>query len=89
MYLRTLTGYKTALGPNHISTFRSANNLGILYADQGKLKEAEKIYHCALEVKKGKALVLDHTPTLSMISNLGFLYVHQGKLKETPYDHSP
>ena len=44
MYQRALEGYKKALRPDHTSTLSTVNNLGLLYADQGKLGEAEKMY---------------------------------------------
>ena len=44
MYIRALTGYEKALGRDHTSTLDTVNNLGNLYADQGKLAEAERIY---------------------------------------------
>ncbi|KAF2195732.1 hypothetical protein K469DRAFT_699339 [Zopfia rhizophila CBS 207.26] len=48
MYERALRGYEEALGPKHTSTLNTVNNLGALYADQGKLTEAEKMYERAL-----------------------------------------
>jgi hypothetical protein len=44
MYQRALAGKEKALGPDHTSTLGTVNNLGNLYSDQGKLKEAEMIY---------------------------------------------
>jgi tetratricopeptide (TPR) repeat protein len=40
-FQRALDEYEKALGPDHISTLAIVHNLGILYYDQGKLKEAE------------------------------------------------
>lgn len=48
------TGYS---GSNH-----AFHNLGLLYADQGKLAEAEKMYERALEGRE-KALGPEHTST--------------------------
>jgi hypothetical protein len=36
-------------GPEHTSTLATVNNLGSLYADQGKLAEAEQMYERALQ----------------------------------------
>ena len=47
--------------------------LGDLYADQGKLAQAEKIYIRALQGKE-EALGPDHTSTLLVVHNLGNLY---------------
>ena len=57
------------------------HNLGILYADQGKLAEAEKMYQRALDGKE-KAWGPEHTLTLNTVNNLGLLYADQGKLAE-------
>ena len=46
---RALQGYEEALGPSHTSTLDKVNNLGLLYANQGKLGEAEKMYMRALQ----------------------------------------
>ena len=57
------------------------HGLGMLYADQGKLGEAEKMYQRALEGYE-KALGPEHTSTLDTVNNLGALYADQGKLGE-------
>jgi len=57
------------------------HNLGLLYADQGKLDEAEKTYQRALQGYE-KAWGPDHTSTLDTVNNLGLLYADQGKLDE-------
>ncbi|TVY34372.1 Vegetative incompatibility protein HET-E-1, partial [Lachnellula subtilissima] len=54
-------------------------NLGFLYANQGKLVEAEQMYQRALQGKE-KARGPDHTLTLDTVNNLGLLYADQGKL---------
>ena len=41
MYQRALEGYKKALGLDHTLTLNIVRILDNLYADQGKLKEAE------------------------------------------------
>jgi tetratricopeptide (TPR) repeat protein len=56
-------------------------NLGILYADQGKLDEAEEMYQRALQGYE-KAWGPDHTSTLKTVNNLGNLYNSRGKLDE-------
>ena len=38
-----------AQGPDHTSTLDTVNNLGVLYVDQDKLDEAEKMYQRALQ----------------------------------------
>jgi tetratricopeptide (TPR) repeat protein len=64
-----------------ILTFDALHSLGNLYADQGKLGEAEKMYQRALQGKE-KALSAEHTSTLQTVNNLGILYRDQGKLGE-------
>ena len=55
------------------------HRLGYLYAHQGKLGEAEKMYQRALQGYE-KAWGPDHTSTLDTVNNLGLLYYSQGKL---------
>ncbi|KAL5371064.1 hypothetical protein DPSP01_014515 [Paraphaeosphaeria sporulosa] len=57
------------------------HKLGMLYADQGKLAEAEAMYSRALQGYE-EALGPKHTSTLSTVNNLGNLYKNQGKLAE-------
>ena len=57
------------------------HNLGALYADQGKLVEAEVMYLRALNGYE-KAWGHEHTSTLDTVNNLGILYMDQGKHKE-------
>ena len=73
--------YEKALGQDYTSTLDIVNNLGVLYADKGKLSEAEKMYQRVLE-EKGKVLGLDHTSTLDTVQHLGILYKSQSKLGE-------
>jgi tetratricopeptide (TPR) repeat protein len=55
--------------------------LGLLYADQGRLGEAEKMYERALRGKE-EALGVGHSSTLDTVNNLGLLYKAQGRLGE-------
>ncbi|OQD62219.1 hypothetical protein PENPOL_c013G09674 [Penicillium polonicum] len=82
MYQRALTGYEKALGPDHRSTLDTVHDLGLLYKNQGKLKQAEEMYLRALTGYE-KALGPDHTSTLDTVRNLGNLYLDQGKLKDS------
>ena len=81
LYQRALAGSEKALGPGHISTLDTVNNLGVLYWNQGKLAEAEAMYQRALTGSE-KALGPEHTSTLDIVHNLGILYQDQGKLAE-------
>ena len=57
------------------------HSLGDLYAEQGKLDDAEKMYQRALQGKE-KVWGPDHTSTLDIVINSGILYKSQGKLDE-------
>jgi tetratricopeptide (TPR) repeat protein len=81
MYQRALQGTEKALGVEHTSTLDTVHNLGDLYADQGKLVEAEQMYQRALQGTE-KALGAEHTSTLDTVHSLGLLYTDQGKLVE-------
>jgi tetratricopeptide (TPR) repeat protein len=74
---------KEAWGPDHTSTLRTIGNLDTLYADQGKLDEAEKMYQRALqgyEKVLGLENVTRYRPALNTIWNLGGLFTFKGHL---------
>ena len=73
MYQRALDGYEKAFGPDHLLTLSTVNNLGSLYADQGRLQEAEAMYQQALAGKEN-IWGQGHPSTLSTVNNLGSLY---------------
>ena len=73
---------------DHENTLNAVWNLGNLYADQGKMKEAEDMYQRALKGKE-KAWGPEHTSTLDTVNNLGILYADQGKMKEAEEEASP
>ncbi|KAM3549110.1 hypothetical protein ARSEF4850_009032, partial [Beauveria asiatica] len=58
--------------------FDALFGLGYLYANQGRVKEAEAMYRRALEGYE-KAWGPDHTSTLDTVNNLGNLYKSQGR----------
>jgi tetratricopeptide (TPR) repeat protein len=74
---RALKGYGESLGVKHTSTLRAVNNLAVLYADQGKMKEAEEMYLRALKGKE-EAWGPKHTSTLDTVYNLGNFYRDNG-----------
>ncbi|SLM37612.1 kinesin light [Lasallia pustulata] len=59
----------------------AVHNLGMLYADQDKMAEAEAMYRRALEGYE-KAWGPENTSTLETVNNLGNLYADQGKMAE-------
>ncbi|KAH8696923.1 hypothetical protein GQ44DRAFT_598083, partial [Phaeosphaeriaceae sp. PMI808] len=82
---RALRGYEKAWGPDHASTLDTVNNLGALYADQGKPDDAEKMYERALRGKEkalGSEQVLTYIPTLNTMQNLAFLLSSVGRTDE-------
>jgi len=56
-----------------------STTLGIRYADQGRLRDAEMMYKRAMAGYK-KALGPEHPSTLNTVTNLGNLYRHRGRL---------
>ncbi|KFA81553.1 hypothetical protein S40288_11637 [Stachybotrys chartarum IBT 40288] len=85
MYNRALQGKVKAWGPEHTSMLSIVNNLGLLYADQGRLKKAEDMYNRALQ-GYGKALrvpmVDTYPPALNTMENLGDLLQLVGRPEE-------
>lgn len=73
MAIALLIAGEKALGPDHISTLITVNNLGLLYRNQGKLQQAKMMYQRALAGRE-KALGPDHISTLATVNNLGALY---------------
>jgi tetratricopeptide repeat protein len=67
-----LSLYGSGVAPRNIVAGLEQNphNLGVLYADQGKLDEAEKMCQRALQGKE-KAWGPDHASTLATVNNLG------------------
>jgi len=80
MYCRALQGYEKALGPDHVSTLHTIDNLGNLYQDHDKLDLAEHMFVRALKGYE-KASSPDYISTLRTVNNLNVLYARQGKLE--------
>jgi tetratricopeptide (TPR) repeat protein len=75
---------KKVLGENHPGYATDLGNLGLLYSQQGKYKEAEEFYNKSLDIKK-KVLGENHPGYATDLGNLGSLYSQQGKhLKAKP-----
>jgi tetratricopeptide (TPR) repeat protein len=74
---RTLQRKEKAGVPEHY-ILNELNNLGLLYANLGRLDRAEKMYQRVLQGYE-KALGLEHTSTLDTVNNLGTLYWKLGR----------
>lgn len=81
MYLRALADTEKVNGQDDTFTLETANNLGGLYLQQGRLEEAGQMYLRALTGKE-RVLGQGHSSTLHERENLGLLYRSQGKLHE-------
>ena len=91
MFFRALQGYENALCSGHASTLDTVGNLGNLYADQGKLVGAEKMYQRALqEYQKalGPENILRYLPALNTAYNLGRLHSNQGERDKAKFMYS-
>ncbi len=60
------------MGENHISTAVDYNNLAVLYENQEKYEEAEKLYKRALSIHE-KILGENHPDTITIKENLANL----------------
>ena len=69
------------MAPSERTGSQLVRDLGRLYHDQGKLREAELLLVEALDASRA-TLGDRHPDTLSSINNLGMLYKAQGKLEE-------
>jgi tetratricopeptide (TPR) repeat protein len=85
MYERALRGHEKAWGPEHTSTLDTVSNLGILYANQGRLSDAEAMYERALRCHE-KAMSHDrvdtYIPALNTIHNFANLRAQRGRVPE-------
>ncbi|MDA8632343.1 tetratricopeptide repeat protein [Verrucomicrobiales bacterium] len=77
LYRRVLEGEERVLGPDHPTTLKSVNSLGILLYDKGDYEGAEKLYRRALGGQE-KELGPDHPDTLSSVNSLGILLANKG-----------
>ncbi|KAJ5729398.1 uncharacterized protein N7483_003906 [Penicillium malachiteum] len=67
---------------NNIAVWDSFNAIGLLYKDEGKLKEAYEMLQRALAGKE-KAHGPDHISTLKTVGNLAILYKKQGNITKS------
>jgi tetratricopeptide (TPR) repeat protein len=69
------------LGPEHLDTATSLNNLARLYRMQGKYEQAEPLYERALTIRERQLGPL-HPHTAQSLNNLALLYHAQGKYEQ-------
>ena len=74
-------GRRRRLGPAHLDTLTTINNLALVLKAQGKLEVAEPLYREALDGCR-KELGSTHAGTLTSLNNLARLLQDEGKLAE-------
>ncbi|KAF2727499.1 hypothetical protein EJ04DRAFT_505634 [Polyplosphaeria fusca] len=79
MYRQALQGTEEVLGRNHPKTLDKVSNLGNLYAEEGRLDDAERMYNRALRGIEDE-LGSNHPLTLLALEDLSNFYKDQGKL---------
>ncbi|MBI3947376.1 MAG: toll/interleukin-1 receptor domain-containing protein [Armatimonadetes bacterium] len=75
---RALATCEKALGPEHLVTAASLNNMALLYQHQGTYAQAEPLYQRALAIRE-KALGPEHPHTAISLNNLAGLYQNEGR----------
>jgi tetratricopeptide (TPR) repeat protein len=68
-------------GPKRPDTLGTVENLAIVYGDQGRYEEAERLYQRALQGTEEK-LGPKHPNTLGTVRNLAIVYWNQGRYEE-------
>lgn len=63
-------------GPEDLRVADTANDLAIVYATEGKIPEAELLFHRSLNIGKNK-LGSEHPTVVATVQNLGILYAMQ------------
>ena len=77
-YQDALDVRKRILGPDHLSTITSLDNLALLYRTQGRYADAEPLFKDALAARR-KALGDAHPDTAVCMNHLAGLYSAQGR----------
>jgi eukaryotic-like serine/threonine-protein kinase len=74
-------GLARLLGPDHLDTFSSRNNLGLAYQAAGRTAEAIPLFEATLKAQE-RTLGPDHSDTLSVRGNLAMAYGSAGRTAE-------
>jgi hypothetical protein len=75
-----LQAREKALGPEHVDTVTSIDNLGTVLERQGKYEEAEAMHRRALEGYE-EVLGLEHVDTLTSVNSLGRCWRAKASMK--------
>ena len=81
LHLRSLAIRKKVLGPGHLDVASSLNNLAVLYKDQGRYAEAEKLFQRSQTITE-KAVGPEHPDMARNLNNLALLYRILGRHAE-------
>jgi tetratricopeptide (TPR) repeat protein len=72
------------LGPDHRGLAPALGNLGLLFRNDGKYKEAEQLFSRALEIRR-KAFGKDHPQVAISLNNLAELFQAEGRYSEARF----
>ncbi len=78
---RALIISEQVLGPNHLDTATTLNNLALLAFSQARYPQAEPLYQRALTIRK-RVLGPEHPDVSAILDNLATLYFYQGRSTE-------
>jgi len=67
------------LGPEHVDTLRSMNDLGLVLRRKGRLAEAQELYHRALDVQRAR-LGPEHPDALDTLNNMANALRTEGRI---------
>ncbi|KAI0453577.1 hypothetical protein F5B21DRAFT_280728 [Xylaria acuta] len=81
LYNYALEGKKRTVGPKHLSTLSTMNNLGILCQSLGRLDDAEAMGNLVLQGRE-EVLGPDHVETLGAVNNLALVCTDKDQLQE-------
>ena len=81
MLVKTVDGFLDLLGEEHLYTLISMSGLAILYDEQGRLDEAERLYRRTLSLRR-RVLGDEHPETLKAAAQAASLFMKRGRNDE-------
>ncbi|KAI1745266.1 hypothetical protein F4680DRAFT_401598 [Xylaria scruposa] len=81
LYNYALRRKEISIGPKHLSTLNTLNNLSVLYQGLGRYEEAEAMGLLALQGRE-EVLGPDHVSTLGSANNLALVYTENEELQK-------